>query len=313
LPLLFTMTVMILLFSACSRQQADPQRERVRVVTTLFPLYDFVRNVGGENAVVSLLLPPGVEPHNFEPRPEDVMAVAKADLFIFTNSEMEPWAGKLVTGVSRAGRPVQLEAGRGARYIRAESAGEPDHHGGHGTGHEGARDPHVWLDIRNAMFMVDRVAAALAEAAPAKKAAFAANAAAYKLRLQELESLFQSGLKDCATREFIHGGHYAFAYLADRYDLRYISAYGISADSEPSPRRIVELVETIRNHGLKYVFYEELLSPRVAETVAAETGAGLLQLHGLHNLSRSELDAGASYIGLMGKNLAALRKGLICR
>jgi zinc transport system substrate-binding protein len=161
--------------------------------------------------------------------------------------------------------------------------------------------------------MVDNIAAALAARAPGKRELFLANAAAYKKKLDELESRFRSGLADCRTREFIHGGHYAFAYLADRYGLTYLSAYGITADSEPSPRRMMELVSTIRQHGLKTIFFEELLAPRVAETIAVETGAELLRLHGIHNVTRQELDGGATYLGLMEQNLANLRKGLQCR
>lgn len=279
---------------------------KLNVVTTLFPLYDFVRAVGGDAVAVSLLLPPGVEPHSFEPRPEDMITVAKADIFIFTNSGMEPWADKLLSGVTRNGRPVKIEAGQGARYINRTAPGEHDHK-------DGAKDPHIWLDIANAMQMIDTVTDALAAGAPAKKELFRANAAAYKLRLKTLDDRFRTELTNCSTREFIHGGHYAFAYMAERYNLRYISAYGVSADSEPSPKKMMELIDTIRRHKLTSLFYEEMLSPAVARSVAAETGATLLKLHGIHNITRQELDSHATYPDLMEQNLAALRKGLLCR
>jgi zinc transport system substrate-binding protein len=291
-------------------RQNNPQVDsgRLQVVTTLFPLYDFVRNVGGDSVEVALLLPPGVEPHSFEPKPEDVLKVARADLFIYTSMEMEPWAEKLVNGVAKSGKPVRLEAGAGARYLDAAQGTDSDHHR-----HGGARDPHIWLDIRNAMLMVDNIAGSLAKAAPAKRELFLANAAAYKKQLAALDGRFKSGLADCKSREFIHGGHYAFAYLADCYQLKYISAFGVSADSEPSPRKLVELVKTVRQHTIDYIFYEELLSPRIAQTIAAETGAKLLKLHGVHNLTKDELAAGASYLSLMEQNLANLEKGLACR
>jgi zinc transport system substrate-binding protein len=282
----------------------------LRVVTTIFPLYDFVRAVGGDGVSVQLLLPPGTESHSFEPKPEDVVRVSRADLFVYTNAEMEPWGEKLFASVQGSGGPQRLEAGAGARYLKA---GHDHGAGDHGHGHGGGRDPHIWLDIANAGIMVDNIAAALAARAPGKRELFLANAAAYKKKLDELESRFRSGLADCRTREFIHGGHYAFAYLADRYGLTYLSAYGITADSEPSPRRMMELVRTVRDHGLKTIFYEELLAPRVAETVAAETGATLVKLHGIHNVTRQELDGGVTYLGLMEQNLANLRKGLECR
>jgi len=294
------------LLPACSKSGSRGDSGKLRVVTTLFPLYDFTRVVGGDAVEVTLLLPPGVEPHSFEPRPEDMMSVAKADIFIYTNSGMEPWAEKLLGGVTRNGKPVKIEAGRGTRYINAVDARGDDHKAG-------AKDPHVWLDIANAMLMVDTVANALAEGRPAKKELFKTNAAAYKARLKTVDDRFRSELTDCDTREFIHGGHYAFAYLAERYNLQYISAYGVSADSEPSPKKMMELIDTIRRHKLTSVFYEELLSPAVARTVAAETGATLLKLHGIHNITRQELESNTSYTNLMEQNLAALRTGLVCR
>jgi zinc transport system substrate-binding protein len=281
-------------------------------VTTLFPLYDFARNIGMESVDVDLILPPGVEPHSFEPKPESILSVANADIFLYTSSEMEPWAEKLLTGVVRDGKPAVVEAGKRCRYIAVPEHGDTDPHG-HDHKSHGARDPHVWLDIRNAMTMVDTIAEAFAKQVPAKREVFAANAAAYNKRLQALDASFESGLSSCATRKLMHGGHFAFAYLADRYKLEYISAYGVSADSEPSPRKVMELVNTVRQYGLKSVFYEELLSPGIAKAVSGETGAMLLKLHGLHNLTLQEFERGATYTGLMEQNLAALRKGLECR
>lgn len=303
---LLLMLLMMLLFPACSKQGKSGASGKLQVVTTLYPLYDFTRVVGEDAVAVSLLLPPGVEPHSFEPRPEDMMTVAKADLFIYTNSGMEPWAEKLLGGVSRNGKPVKLEAGQGAHYTNAAGSSGHDHK-------EGAKDPHIWLDIANAMQMVDNIANALAAGDPAHQETFRANAALYKLRLKTVDERFRTELANCATREFIHGGHYAFTYLAERYKLRYLSAYGVSADSEPSPKKMMELIDTIRRHRLKAVFYEELLSPAVARSVAEETGASLLKLHGIHNITRQELDSKTSYIDLMEQNLAALRTGLACQ
>lgn len=298
--------VIAALLTACSKPGSSPDSGKLKVVATLFPLYDFTRTIGGDAVEVSLFLPPGVEPHSFEPRPEDMIKVAKSDIFIYTNSGMEPWAERLLEGVTKNGKPVRIEAGLGTRYINAPHADGHDHK-------EGGGDPHIWLDIANAMQMIDNIAKALAERVPAKKELFIANAAAYKVRLKTVDDRFRSELSNCATREFIHGGHYAFAYLAERYNLRYISAYGISADSEPSPKKMMALIDTIRRHNLKSIFYEELLSPAVAKSVAEETGASLLKLHGIHNITRQELEGGTTYTGLMEQNLAALRKGLVCR
>jgi zinc transport system substrate-binding protein len=308
---LLFLALVVTLFPACSRKENSGVTGKLRVVTTLYPLYDFARVVGGDAVTVSLLLPPGVEPHSFEPRPEDMLKVAKADIFIFTNNGMEPWAEKLLAGVSRNGKPVKVEAGQSAHYIN--SAGSTGHEHTGDKHKEGTKDPHIWLDITNAQLMVDTIATALAAGDPTHRAEFTANASVYKDRLKALDNHFRAGLANCATREFIHGGHYAFAYLAERYNLHYLSAYGVSANSEPAPKKLMELIETIRHHRLKAVFYEELLSPAVAKSVAEESGAVLLKLHGLHNITRDELDSKTSYIGLMEQNLESLRTGLVCQ
>ena len=307
--LLILITCCLLLFSGCERKPEAPQQAKLRVVTTIFPIYDFARVVGGEQVEVIQLLTPGVEPHNFEPTPETIITLSKADLFIFSGSEMEPWAEKLAAGVVRNGKPVMVVAGKGARYISPAENPDHDEHEGHNHG----KDPHIWLDFDNAAMMVDRITDSFGAVAPVLADRFKSNAAAYRAKLKSLGSRFTAGPADCQSRQFVHGGHYAFAYLAERYKLSYSSAFGMTADSEPSSAKLAGLVKTIREKRLKYVFYEELLSPRTAETVAAETGAELLKLHGVHNITRKELESGATYLSLMEQNLDTLRKGLVCR
>lgn len=310
--LLVSAVAILLAASACTRQKAEDGSRKLRVVTTIFPLYDFARVIGGDRVKVDLLLPPGVETHSFEPRPEDIARIGKADLFVFTNAEMEPWAEKLARIATNNGKPLKLEAGEKAAYLTVSGHVDDDGHG-HGGERHGSRDPHIWLNIANAKVMVQTMADGMAACMPSEKEHFIANASAYMKRLDDLENRYSTGLSSCRTREFIHGGHYAFAYMAERYKLKYLSAYGITAESEPSPKRMMELVKTIRSHGLKYIFFEELLAPRVAEAISTETGASLLKLHGLHNVTKDELAGGATYISLMEQNLANLRKGLECR
>jgi zinc transport system substrate-binding protein len=173
-------------------------------------------------------------------------------------------------------------------------------------------DPHVWLSIPNAVKMVSNIAAALERKDPTGAASYRKNAEAYRARLIELDGRFKAGLSGCRQHLFLHGGHYAFGYLAKQYGLTYVSAYAVSADAEPTSKKMMELVKQLRKNSLGYIFYEELLSPRVAETLARETGATLLKLHGIHNVSREDLAGGATYISLMEQNLKNLRTGLQC-
>jgi zinc transport system substrate-binding protein len=287
--------------------------KKITVVTTLFPLYDFAKNIGGEQVQVELLLPPGVETHGFEPKPEDVIKINKADIFLYTGKYMEPWAEDILKGIDNK-KLIVVDSSRG--IILQEEAEEHGHHEHEGsrTVHEEENDPHIWLDFSNAQTMVENILNGFIAEDPAHKDAYVRNAAAYSEKLAGLDKRFRDGLSHCRTNTFIHGGHFAFGYLSKRYHLQYISAYkGFAPDAEPTPGRLKELVENMRRHHLKYVFYEELISPRVADTIAKETGAKLLQLHAAHNLTKEEWNQGVTFLSLMEKTLNNLKTGLECR
>ncbi len=292
---------------SCSENPAkDDASPRLRVVTTLFVLYDFARAVGGNHAEVSLLIPPGVEPHGYEPRPGDIARMKGADLCIYTSSAMEPWFDRVLSVLDTRSTSV-VEAGAGIHP--ASDARDLDGGGGHVE-----YDPHIWLDLSNAQRMVDTIRDGFARRDPAHSGQYAANAEAFKARLAALDERFRRGLSTCSSRVIIYGGHAAFSYLAKRYDLQFEAAYrGGSPDAEPTPRHLAELSEKMKRQGLKYVFYEELVAPRVAQTLARETGAKLLMLHGAHNVSRQDMEKGVTFIALMERNLSNLRVGLQCR
>jgi zinc transport system substrate-binding protein len=285
-------------------------------VTSLFPLYDFARAVGGEKARVVLLLPPGVEPHSFEPTPRDILEVNRADIFVYTGSSMEPWAVSIIEGADRR-KLVVVDSSRGVAFQReqkgAPSEDEPSAGPEAGNSRKELMDPHIWLDLDNAQKMVDNILAGFIEKDPVDKGFFEQNAALYKSRLRRLDEQFRESLGQCKTRLFVHGGHYAFNYLAKRYALTYVSAYGFSPDAEPSPKHLSDMIQVIRRHNTKYIFYEELIQPRVAETLSRETGAKLLALNGGHNVTAEEMKRGVTFISLLEQDLQNLKVGLQCQ
>ena len=293
-----------------------PSSTRLQVVTTLFPLYDFARTIAGGTADVTMLLPSGVEPHTFEPKPEDMIRISRAGLFVYTSRYMEPWADKIVSGInSRTLRVVN--AGEKVTYRAAVSSDDHDDHNHH-TGHkehgdQKGMDPHIWLDFANAAQMVDAILAGFTASDPGNSALYRQNAEALKARLAALDDRYRKNLTSCATRKLLHGGHYTFGYLAHRYNFEYHALSGISSDAEPSAERMVGLVREIKSSGSRYLFAEELLSPRLTETLAHEAGVGVLMLHGAHNLSRDDQSRNVSFFDLMERNLEQLRKGLQCR
>ncbi|MDD5593225.1 MAG: zinc ABC transporter substrate-binding protein [Candidatus Margulisbacteria bacterium] len=270
---------------------------RIKVITTLFPEYDFVRSVGGDKVDVKLLLPPGIEPHAFEPTPQDILDINRADIFIYTNRYMEPWVETLLKGTTGKNLLV-VDASRGIQFMRGS----------------GGVDPHVWLDLGNAQIMVDNVRDALIAKDPGDGPLYSSNADNYKQRLRQMDRQFKAALADCKHKLYIFGGHFAFSYFNRRYGLEYLSPYrGFSPDAEPTAKALIELIGKMRANDIKYVYYEELISPKVAQTIARETGAKLLLLHGAHNLSRSELGSGITFLSIMERDLNNLKVGLECR
>lgn len=305
------MIAMAAVLAGCSRQEQKQQSGKLLVVTTLFPLYDFARTIAGDAAEVTMLLPPGTEPHSFEPKPNDIVRISRASLFIYTNPDMEPWAGTVLKGIDNRNLRV-VNAGEGIAYRGTDPPLGREHGHEHAGAHDG-RDPHVWLDLGNAAIMVDNLLAGFVAADPNHADRYRVNAEALKVRLSDLDRRFRNGLQECGTRTLLHGGHFTFGYLARRYGLEYRSLSGVSSESEPSAARMAAMVREIKASGVRFLFAEELLSPRLSETLAGEAGVTVLKLHGAHNLGRDEFQRGATFIGLMEQNLAALEKGLACR
>ena len=324
-PVKITLYALLFILICTGCKQKEPSKpsgpEKLKIVATLFPLYDFARAICGEKGEVALLLPPGVEPHHFEPKPDDIIRISKSAVFIYTNRYMEPWAETIIKGVDSRRLKI-VDAGQGVTYLK-NNAGEKDddHDKEHdvkkvetsGHNHSGQYDPHIWLDFANAAIIIDNILAGIVAADPANTSLYRNNATKLKAELAELDKHYQDGLKSCGSRIFLHGGHNTFSYLAQRYNLEYHALSGVSAESEPSAVRMSEMVKQIRKSGVKYLFAEELLSPRLTETLATETGVAVLKLHGVHNLGRDEFKNGITFITLMEENLKMLQKGLACR
>jgi zinc transport system substrate-binding protein len=292
------------LFACVKRSDEPVQMKRLRVVTTLFPLYDMAKNIGAGKAEVSLLVPPGVEAHSFEPKPSDIVKINEADVFVYTGKFMEPWADDVIKGAINKNLIV-VDASSGTKMIPGvfHDADEP----------AGSLDPHIWLDFDNAAIMVKNILQAFQIKDSANQAFYAQKSGEYSRKLTELDSLYKTTLAACKNRTIVYGGHYAFGYLVGRYGLKYLAAQGVSPDAEPTANDLIKLVEQIKKGRIKYIFYEELTSPRITETIAGETKAKMLLLNAAHNVSRDQLDQGVSFFDILRRNLENLSKGLECR
>ena len=265
------------------------------VVATIYPLWEFARQVAGDRAEVVSLVPAGVEPHDWEPAPRDVSQVRRAAVFVHTGTNLDGWAEKLLADLTeRRGVVVNARGGLGVLTMG------------------GITDPHVWLDPTLARVQVLAIAGGLEQADPAGRAVYAENAKAFIARLDALDLELAVGLAECARREVVTS-HAAFAYLARRYRLTQVPVMGISPEAEPSPADLAAIVRTARRLKVTHVFYETLVSPRLAETLSRELGATPLPLNPIEGVSPAEAAAGTGYLELMRANLANLRIALGCR
>lgn len=285
---------------------------KLKVMTTLFPLQEFAQAVGGDRVQADLLLPPGVEPHNWEPKPSDFGKIAKADVFIGIGPMMEPWAAKVLKAINNPKLSI-VEASRGLPLLETEEHGPESRSNRPGRGHQGKNwDPHLWLDFSLDAKIVDSIAEAFSAKDSAHISLYREGAEKYKRKLLALDQAYQQTLSKCRRRQIIVGGHSAFAYLARRYNLEQVALYGISPNAEPTPKKLAAVIESAREHRAKYIFFEVLVNPKLSQVLAREAGIGTLVLQAGPNLTKAQLQEKTTFLELMQSNLENLSRGLEC-
>lgn len=319
----------ILLVTGCTNsnkinkisENQELSSQKILIVTTLFPLYEFSKSVGGENVEVVLILPPGTEPHTFEPKPSDITLINNADIFIYSGSVMEPWAHDIIEGIKN-NKTIIIDASSKVDLLtHTEEEHDEDHKeetniNKDSTTEElynhGDYDPHYWLNFDNNIKIVDSITEELSIKNPENKDYYYRNAQEYKEKLKKLDFEYTKNLEFCRQKEFITGGHNAYAYLANKYNITYVSAYGLSPNSEPTPKTIKEISDIAKEHNIKYILIEELLSPRMAEAIAEQTNLDILTLNPGHNILPEEFRQNVTFISLMENNLHTLKIALDC-
>jgi zinc transport system substrate-binding protein len=308
----FKLTFMLftLVLFPWSLSSAQPPSEP-KVVASLFPLQEFARGVGGDKVQVVLLLPPGAEAHTWEPRPSDVVRISRADIFIYVSPILEPWIDKVLRAVQSKKLRV-LEASQGLPLIKAEETEERAGRAGGSRGPE-KMDPHLWLDFALDQKIVDAISESFSEKDPVHAAFYKNNAEIYRGKLNDLDQRYRQALAKCRHRQILLSGHSAFAYLAKRYGLRQIALSGISPDAEPTPKKMAEVIETAHKTGIKFIYAEEWVNPKLSQALSKEAGVGVLTLSAGHNLTAQQVKEKVTFLGLMSRNLENLKTGLECQ
>jgi zinc transport system substrate-binding protein len=283
------------LAGACSGAQGTPKGDRPAVVAAFYPLFEAASRVGGERVVVEDLTPVGTEPHDIELSTDDLDAVLDADLMLYLGGGFQP---AVEDAVEQRGDSPSVD-------LLAELAGEL------ALEDDDATDPHIWLDPVLMGEMVNVIGEALVDNDPKRAAAYRGNARRYGIELAALDEAYGEGLQTCA-RNVIVTAHAAFGHLAARYGLRQEAISGVSPEAEPDPARLAELADLVRREGVTTIFTEELVTPRVADTLAREAGVATAVLSPVEALMPEQLRDGETYASVMRSNLDTLREALGC-
>lgn len=316
--------------SGCGNQnEFESDEGKINVVSTFYPMYYLAEQIGGEHAHVINLVPTGVEPHDWTPKSQDILNIKKADLFIYNGAGFEGWIDEFLDGIDDEVAFVTVEASQGVELIRAgeelenetedaiheehdheehsEDMEEHDHEAEHDHFHE--IDPHVWMSPKQMKVLAENVKDGFVEADQANEATYEANYEALVQKLDQLDEQIQQVVNDANRRDFVVS-HEAYAYLARDYGLNQIGVMGISPEAEPTAQDIKEVSDFIKEHNVKYILFEELVSPAIAEILVRDLNIESLVFNPLEGLTEEQKEQGNDYISIMEKNLISLEKAL---
>lgn len=299
---------MLFALCACSEQGEKPEGdgEKLQVVCTLFPQYDFVREIAGDCVELTLLLPPGVESHSYDPTPSDMKAVASADIVIRVGENMETWSSKLMGSAGDGAVLLDLADEMGLE-LEAHEHGDDEH-----ADSAKERDPHIWTDPVLAKDMVRIITEKLCELDEKNAAEYDSRSEIYISKLEALDKDIKEIVGNAKRKTVVFSGRFALKNFTDRYGLTAVSALDACADnSEPSAAAVAKIVDTVKDENIPVIFYEELIEPKTAKIISSETGADMLLFHSCHNLSKDDFNSGETYLSLMRKNVENLREALL--
>ena len=277
-----------------STNSTDVNQSRIKVVASFYPIYEFIKKVGGNNVNISTLIPIGVEPHNFEPTIQQIQNAESADLIVYNGAGLEKWIQKIDS-------KFKVDASQGLNLLE-----------GNDSESASAYDPHVWLDPVLAKKEVENIRDALVKVDPANSQYYQSNANKFIAELNNLDNKIKTELTTCDKKDFI-AFHNAFTYFAIRYGLNQHSIHGVTPEGEILPQRLQQVIELARDLGLHIVYSEDLVDPRSAEVIAQEIPNGkVLILSPIEGIDAEEQKAGIGYLDKMNEVIVNLKIGLQC-
>lgn len=271
---------------------------KIQVTTSIYPLYFFSQEIGGDKATIVNITPAGVEPHDYEPTAQDLVQIEHSKLLILNGGGLEAWGENIKQNLNTK-NTVIVTVGEGLTNQHVLEEGK------------NITDPHIWLSPPLAKKIVDNITQGFIQIDPLYKSYYQSNADALKSKLDDLDVQYKQGLINCAQKNIITS-HAAFGYLATTYGFTQLPIAGLSPDAEPSPQQLANIVTFAKVNNVKYIFFESLVSPKLSNTIATEVGAKTLVLNPLEGLTNKEMSQGENYFTKMQNNLVNLQIALEC-
>lgn len=317
------------LLTGCGTGRAEDTSEkaqddgRISVVTTIFPQYDFVRQIAGDSVDLKMLLKPGEETHSYEPTPQDIIAIQNSDIFIYVGGENDAWVEDILDSMPDAGMrtlklidcvdTVEEEHVEGMQEQPGHSHEEEEYHGDETEEAHSVHeiDEHVWTSPVNASAIVDEIKELLAQTDPENRQRYEENAEAYEAELAALDAAFREVVDNAGRRLVIFGDRFPFRYFADEYGLDYYAAFpGCASDTEPSAAVMAFLINKVAEEKVPAVLKMELSNENIANAIAEATGTEVRTFYSCHNLTAEEFENGETYLSMMQKNVETLKEVL---
>lgn len=315
---LILIIVMVTIVICFKTESVMKDKTKLQIVATLFPQYDFAKQIVGDKANVKLLLNSGVETHHYEPTAKDMITILNnSDIFLYTGTNLEPWTEKIVSSMEETdckaidiSQNIELITKEEfeEKHINSEIVYEEhDEHNHEGHEHEEIYDEHIWLNPKNAVIMMNNILEEICNIDPENREYYTKNATEYKNKILEIDKKLKEIIDNSERKEIAVGGEFAYSYLVEEYGLNFVTVYTNCGEGEdPSITKVKSVIDYINNHKIPVVYYEELSVGTVAKMIAEETEAEALVLYSIHNGNPEE----DTYVSLMNKNIENLEKGL---
>ena len=308
IAMLMVLTLFTVGLTACNNK-TEKSSDKLKVVSTIFPSYDFAKQICGDNAKITMLLPPGSESHSYEPTPQDIITIQNCDLFIYVGGESDAWVDGILKSMDKPVKTIKM--------MDCVSTVEEEHVEGMEAEEKSTEvkkveyDEHVWTSSKNAIKISEKIAEAMCNIDSDNSDLYNINKDNYVKQLEQLDKDFTDFFATVQNKTLIFGDRFPLRYFVEEYGLNYYAAFpGCSCETEPSATTIAFLIDKVKSNNISTVFYIEFSNHKVADSIAEATGAKTALFQTCHNVSMADLNNGATYISLMKQNLATLKEAM---